>query len=171
MIDNGIDLSIRTREFEPDSNITIRRLAQTRRVLVASPRYLDQAGVPRTVEDLPAHRMLIYMHANTPNQLNFTRGDDTRSILVKGALEANDGQIIRAAALDGLGILVQPKYVIYDDIVAGRLIPVLDDWHLPQLWINIAFQNRQYMAARSRLFIEFLAEHFRKMDYARKWTT
>ncbi len=171
IMDSGIDLAIRTREFEPDSNLTVRRLAQMRRVLAASPRYLDRKGTPRTIEDLADHSMLIYSYANHPNELTFTRNEDQRTVHVRSTLESNDGQVLLAAALKGMGILVQPKYIVYDDIVAGRLVPVLDDWDLPRLTVNIAFQNRTHLPARVRLFIEFLVEHFREMDYERKWTT
>ncbi len=89
---------------------------------------------------------------------------------MQGLLESNDGQVLRAAALDGLGILVQPTYIIYDDIVAGRLVPVLDDWDLPRLTINLAYPSRKHLSAKVRSFIDFMAAHFAKMDYERKWT-
>jgi DNA-binding transcriptional LysR family regulator len=66
IIDNNIDVAIRTREVEPDSNITIRRLGETRRILAASPRYLAQYGRPKTLEDLQKHKLLIYTYANNP---------------------------------------------------------------------------------------------------------
>ena len=171
IMDSGIDLAIRTREFEPDSGLTVRRLAQTRRILAASPRYLGRMGTPREVEELLRHQMLIYSYANRPHEMTFTRNGEEKSVTVRSKLESNDGQVIRAAALEGLGILVQPKYIVYDDIVAGRLIPVLDDWDLPRLTINIAFQSRRYLAAKVRLFIDFLVAHFERMDYERKWTS
>ncbi|KJK25148.1 LysR family transcriptional regulator [Cupriavidus sp. 2MCAB6] len=171
IMDSGIDLAIRTREFEPDSGLTVRRLAETRRILAASPRYLGRMGTPREVEDLLRHQMLIYSYANRPHEMTFTRNGEEKSVTVRSKLESNDGQVIRAAALEGLGILVQPKYIVYDDIVAGRLIPVLDDWDLPRLTINIAFQSRRYLAAKVRLFIDFLVAHFERMDYERKWTS
>ena len=170
IIDNNIDVAIRTRELEPDSNITIRRLAETRRILTASPRYLSQHGVPRTLEDLQQHKMLIYTHANNPNELRFVRKGETRTLSVTGLLDANDGQILRVAALDGLGILVQPSYIVFDDIVAGRLVPILDEWDLPRLTINLAYPSRKHLSAKVRTFIDFMAEHFVKMDYERKWT-
>jgi DNA-binding transcriptional LysR family regulator len=89
---------------------------------------------------------------------------------VRGLLETNDGQIVRAAALDGMGILMQPSYIIYDDIVAGRLVPVLEDWDLPHLTINLAYPSRKHLSAKVRAFIDFMAGHFEKMDYERKWT-
>lgn len=170
IMDSGIDLAIRTREFEADSNIAVRRLAETRRVLAASPKYLQRRGAPQSVEQLVNHDMLIYSHANHPNTMEFFKGDEKVTVKVQPSLETNDGQIVRAAALAGAGILVQPKYIIYDDLVAGRLLPVLDDWNLPRLTINLAFQDRRYMPAKTRLFIDFLLEHFKRSEYERYWT-
>lgn len=171
LIDNNIDVAIRAREFEHDSSITIRRLAGTRRILAASPGYLDAHGAPTNVEELVHRPLLLYTYSNSPNELTFRRGDETRCIHVQGLLESNDGQVLRAAALDGMGILVQPKYILYEDLVAGRLVSVLDEWDLPQLTVNIAFQSRRHMSAKVRTFIDFLAEHFERMDYHRKWTS
>ncbi|MDP3083335.1 MAG: LysR family transcriptional regulator [Rubrivivax sp.] len=171
LIENGIDVAIRTREVEADSNITVRRLAETRRILAASPQYLQRQGTPQSLEELQAHKLLVYTYANHPDQLRFTRQGQTQVLRVKGLLEANDGQVLRAAALGHLGILVQPRYIVHDDIVAGRLVPVLADWDLPRLTINLAYQSRQHLPAKVRCFIDFIVEHFRKMDYERKWTS
>ncbi len=171
IIDNNIDVAIRTREFEPDSNVTIRRLSQTRRILAASPAYLAARGTPRELDDLQHHSLLIYLHANNPYEMRFTRDGQQRSVTVRGLLESNDGQVLRAAALSGMGILVQPTYILYDDIVAGRLVPVLDDWDLPRLTINLAYPSRKHLSAKVRSFIDFMAEHFEREDYARKWTS
>ncbi|MFD0668768.1 LysR family transcriptional regulator [Ramlibacter sp. MAHUQ-53] len=170
IIDNNIDVAIRTREFEPDSNVTIRRLSQTRRILAASPGYLQGRGTPRALEDLQRHSMLIYSHANNPHELRFTRDGQQQSVTVRSLLESNDGQVLRAAALSGMGILVQPTYILYEDIMAGRLVPVLDDWDLPRLTVNLAYPSRKHLSAKVRSFIDFMAEHFEREDYARKWT-
>jgi DNA-binding transcriptional LysR family regulator len=170
LIDNNIDVAIRTREFEPDSNITIRRLAETRRLLAASPGYLDRAGTPRDLGELARHALLVYSYANNPHELRFTRDGQATTIAMKGLLESNDGQVLRAAALDGLGILIQPTYILYDDIVAGRLVPVLDAWDLPRLTVNLAYPSRKHLSAKVRTFIDFIAEHFQRMEYERKWT-
>jgi len=170
LIDNNIDVAIRTREFEPDSNITIRRLAETRRILTASPGYLARAGTPRALEDLADHQLLIYTYANHPHELRFSRDGQSTTIPVRGLLESNDGQVLRAAAHGGLGILIQPAYIVFDDIVAGRLVPVLDEWDLPRLTINLAYPSRKHVSAKVRTFIDFVAEHFQRADHERKWT-
>lgn len=171
IIDNNIDVAIRTRETEPDSGITIRRLAETRRILAASPGYLAKHGTPRDLDELSLHRLLIYTNANNPNELRFTRDTSTRVLHVRGLLESNDGQVLRAAALTGMGILVQPTYILWDDLQAGRLVPLLNNWELPRLTMNIAYPSRKYLSAKVRTFIDFVADHFARMDYERKWTS
>jgi DNA-binding transcriptional LysR family regulator len=169
-IEAGIDVAIRTREHEGDSGITIRRLAQTRRVLAASPAYLASFGRPTTPDDLRAHRMLVYNLSLDPYVLHFQRGDEACSIPISSALDANDGQIICAAGRAGLGIVIQPLYIIHDDIVAARLVPLLDDWHLPRLTINLAYQSRRHQPAKIRAFTDFLLEMVAQRELEDKWT-
>lgn len=170
IIENGIDVAIRTKVLEPDSNITIRRLASTRRILAASPGYIEANGRPRFPAELVKHRLLNYQLADNARELSFTRGGESVVVKVKPLVESNDGQILRVAALDNMGILVQPKYIVYDDLKAGRLIPVLDDWDLPRLTMNIAFQTRAHLPVKVRLFIDALLERFQQNDYERHWT-
>ena len=171
IIDNGIDVAIRTREYEHDSTITIRKLASTRRILTASPAYVARKGLPGTPAGLTQHNTLIYVHANNPNELKFSRGDERQPVNIQGVLESNDGQVLRAAALNGLGILIQPSYIVYDDIVAGRLVPVLNDWDLPRLQISIAYPNPKYLSAKVRSFIDFLVDEFSHYGYEKRWTS
>lgn len=168
-IEAGIDVAIRTREHEADSGITVRRLAETRRVLAASPGYLAKHGAPATPDALCDHQLLVYNLANDPYVLHFRRGAKKQSVAIKSVLDANEGQVIRAAALAGLGILIQPLYIIHGDIVAGKLVPVLADWQLPTLAVNIAYQSRRHQPAKIRVFTEFLIERFERLGLARKW--
>jgi len=171
LLDSGIDVAIRTREFEADSNITVRRLAETRRILAASPQYLQRHGTPATPQELARHKLLIYTNAHNPDQLRFARDGHVLVLPVKGLLEANDGQVLRAAALRHLGILVQPMYIVHEDVVAGRLVPVLREWELPRLTVSIAYPTRRHLPAKVRCFVDFLVEEFAKNDYERRWTS
>jgi DNA-binding transcriptional LysR family regulator len=170
IIENSIDLAVRTREYENDSTITIRRLAETRRILTATPRYLRLNGIPETPEQLAGHKILNYTLSKNYRELKFTRGSETSTVAVDGLMESNDGQVLRTAALADVGILVQPKYIVYDDIVAGRLVPVLDDWDLPRLAINLAYPSRKHLSAKVRTFIDLLIGTFREKEYERLWT-
>jgi DNA-binding transcriptional LysR family regulator len=169
IVENGLDLAIRTRRVEADSSITIRRLAETRRLLAASPEYLARRGTPQHPSELIDHDLLLYTLADNWNQFTFTRGDEQMKVEVDGIVNANDGQLICAAARDGLGILAQPTYIIHEDLEAGRLVRVLDDWALPRLTMNIAFPTKVMLPARTRLFIDFLIDRFRIGDYEKIW--
>lgn len=169
-IEGGIDVAVRTREHEVDSGITVRRLAETRRVLAASPDYFAGHPAPASPEEVAGHRLLVYSLARDPFVLHFRRGKEARSIPIKSALHANEGQIICAAGRAGHGILIQPLYIVHDDIVAGRLVPVLTDWDLPRLTINLAYPSRRHQPAKIRVFADFLAERFRRLELERKWT-
>jgi DNA-binding transcriptional LysR family regulator len=170
-IEAGIDIAIRTREYEGDSGITIRRLAETRRVLAASPGYLARRGRPKTPDDLAQHRMLVYTLAVDPYLLHLKRGDETRDIAIVPAMESNEGQVICAAGYAGMGIVIQPLYIVYDDIVAGRLIPVLSDWELPKLTINLAYQSRRHQPAKIRVFTQALIDRVTRLGLDSRWNS
>jgi DNA-binding transcriptional LysR family regulator len=168
-IEAGIDCAIRTREHEGDSGITVRRLAHTRRVLAASPAYLARHGAPQAPEDVANQNVLVYSYAANPYVLEFKRGRERRRIAISAVLESNEGQVICAAGRAGLGIVVQPLYIVHDDIVAGRLVPLLDDWELPPLTINLAYQSRRHQPAKLRVFADALTEHVRSLDLENRW--
>ncbi|AZG11391.1 LysR family transcriptional regulator [Pigmentiphaga sp. H8] len=166
--DDDIDVAIRTREYEPDSTLVIRRLATTRRILAASPAYIDRHGLPAVPQALAGHKYLGYSYHN-PNELTFQRGKEVVTIPMAPLLDANDGQIVRSAALEGLGILSQPMYVVHDDLMAGRLVPVLLDWELPRLSISLAYRRRKLVPAKTRVFLDFITEDFHQNEYEKRW--
>ena len=170
VLGSDVDVAIRTRRMEPESSIMIRRLAETRRLLAAAPAYLEQHGTPGDPMELERHKLLIYNLTERPNELRLRRGKEQRTVAVKGLLSANDSQIIRQAAVRGLGICALPAYVLDADLEAGRLVRILDDWDLPRLIINIAYADRSHLPTKVRLFIDFLANEFREKGYDARWT-
>lgn len=171
IIENGLDLAIRLRRVEADSSITIRRLARCRRLLAASPDYLEHRGTPKHPDELKEHDLILYTLADNWNEFHFRKDDDEVKVEVDGIINANDGQLICDAARKGLGILAQPTYIIQKDLEEGRLVRVLDDWHLPMLTMNAAYPTKAFLPARTRLFLDFLVEEFRIHDYEAIWTS
>jgi DNA-binding transcriptional LysR family regulator len=163
-IEAGIDVAIRTRQFEPDSGITVRRLADTRLVIAAAPAYLAERGAPTSVEDLARHRLLLYTLATTTSELHLRRGAEQRRLPVEGAFESNDGQVIRTAAINGAGVLIQPQYIVDNDIREGRLVALFEDWDLPMLTINLAYQSKLLQPAKIRAFTQFMIESLAACD-------
>jgi DNA-binding transcriptional LysR family regulator len=170
IIENGVDMAIRTRRVEADSSITIRRLAETRRLLAASPDYIEKHGTPQSPDELKSHDLLLYTLADNWSELTFKRGGETATVPVSGMINSNDGQIIVKAGLDGLGIMAQPTYIIQEHLDSGRLVRVLDEWDLPRLTMSIAFPTRAHLPARTRLFIDYMVRTFKEKDYEALWT-
>ena len=168
-IEAGIDVAIRTREQEPDTNIVVRRLGRVRRLLAAAPEYLARRGTPRSPAELSEHDMLVYNLAHEPYSLRLKRGSTAKTIRIRAALDSNDGQIIRQAGLAGAGILIQPLYIIHSDVEAGRLVPVLTDWALPLLTMNVAYQNRERVPGKIRVFTEFLMHQVKENSPRNIW--
>lgn len=169
IIENGLDLAIRTRLLEMDSSVTIRKLAETPRLLAASPEYVEKHGMPSDPEELHKHAMLLYTLSDDWEHLTFERNGVVKRLTVTPQMTCNDGQVILQAALAGMGILVQPAYIIKRDLDAGKLVLVLEDWKLKPLTMNVAFPTRTHLPARTRLFIDALVRYFRENDLERTW--
>lgn len=164
-IEAGIDVAIRTTQYEPDSSIAVRRLASTLRVMAASPDYLQRHGTPADPADLQRHTMLVYALATEPYELRLHKGETHVVVSIGRKFQCDDNQVIRAAGVHGAGIVIQPLFVIRDQIVEGSLVPVLADWQLPILNVHIAFQSRRYPPAKIRVFADELQEWFGQMQW------
>ena len=169
VIDPGVDLAVRTRPFEPDSSITVRKLAQARYVPVATPKYLAEHGMPCRPKELEHHATLVYGFSREVQPLTFARDGVEETVQLRPALLSTEGRVLCAAGLADGGVLIQPMYTIYDDVKAGRLIPVLPDWTLPSVNINLAYHTRKHQPAKIRVFMDFLIAKFKQLDYERKW--
>ena len=169
-IDPGVDIAVRTRAFEPDSSITVRKLAQARLIPVASPAYLKEHVAPSTPKELEGYPTLLYGFSHGDQPFTFRRGDDTETVHLRPALLSTEGRVLCAAALASGGILIQPTYTIYDDLAAGRLVPVLAEWELPPVTINLAYHTRKHQAAKTRVFVDFLLAYFEEQQFERKWS-
>jgi len=169
VIDPGVDVAIRTRPFEPDSSITVRKLARARYLPVASPKYLSEHGTPSTPKDLQRHATLQYGFLRGPQSYTFSRGDRKETVRLNPAILSTEGRVLCEAALANGGILIQPMYTIYEDVRAARLVPVLNGWKLDPVAINVAFHTRKHQPARIRVFVDFILKHFAARRYEQKW--
>jgi molybdate transport repressor ModE-like protein len=161
LVSEGYDLAIRIGQLH-ESNMIARRLTNNQRVLCASPAYLKRHGTPSTPEQLRKHECLLMVGAKGPRDQWVLRAPDgtETTIRVRGRLESNMGEVIRDAALAGLGISLHSIWHVCEDLRAGRLQVVLPEYQLPESAIYAVMPPRRLMLPRVRVFIEFLAEHF-----------
>jgi DNA-binding transcriptional LysR family regulator len=158
-LEEGVDVTVRIGVLT-DSSLIARKLAPARRVLVASPGYLQSHGVPAAPSDLADHRALNFGHASGPQRWQLQDGDEVVSVPIDAALCSNNGDVLRAAALHGNGITLLPTFMVGPDIAAGRLSIVLPDHPPVGLGIYALYAPNRYLAAKTRVFVDFLAARF-----------
>ena len=164
LVGDGFDLAIRIGTLR-DSSLVARRLAPNRRVLCASPGYLKQRGSPATPEDLAMHECLLLAGSRHGHDVWTLRGPGGKelAVRVRGRLESNLGEVIRDAALAGLGIALHSTWHVCEDLKAGRLEVVLPRYRPPDSGIYALMPHRRLVLPRARAFADFLAERFARV--------
>lgn len=164
LANEGIDCAIRVGELSDSSLVSI-RLAENRRVVVASPAYLEKHGTPRTLADLARHNCL---SLGQQRGWLFRVDSETVSIKVSGQLECNDGAVLHEWALAGRGLAWRSMWEVGEDLQQGRLVPLLDEFAAPPTGIYAVFPQRKYLPLRVRLLIDHLKHSYGNPDY---WKT
>jgi DNA-binding transcriptional LysR family regulator len=168
IVEEGYDLAIRITQ-SPAPMLVARRLAPARMVLCAAPSYLKHYGTPRTPKDLEHHACLNYSYLSTGSTWQFTGKRGPVSVRIKGPLVANNGDVLHAALLQGMGITLQPSFIAGEDLKAGRLIPLLPGYQPPLLDIYAVYASRRHLSAKVRTFIDFLVGRFGDPPYWDEW--
>jgi DNA-binding transcriptional LysR family regulator len=165
LLAEGFDAAVRIADLG-DSSLIARRLAPIRHLVCASPAYLTRHGVPQTPESLAEHPCLVYANAPTPGLWSWTDATgQRRSVRVKAVLQANNGDCLREAAEAGLGIAMEPSFILYRAIEAGRLRPVLTEYDWPRLAAHVVYPRTRHLSRRVRALVDFLAERFAGVPY------
>ena len=157
MVEEGYDLAIRI-TAKPAPNLIARKLADTQVVLCASPGYLQRMGAPRVPADLAGHQCLHYSYWSGGHAWRLQGADGEHVVAVDGGLRANNGDVLREAALAGMGIVLQPDFLVGDDIAAGRLQRVLPGYAIAPIGIHAVYSSRSHLAPKVRSFIDHLVD-------------
>jgi DNA-binding transcriptional LysR family regulator len=158
-IEEGVDVTIRIASLE-DSSLIARKLAAARIVIAASPAYLERYGTPTAPNELLQHRCLVYGHTSTLAKWAVQSGGEIVSTPVNSLLCSNNGDVLRAAALAGHGLVNLPTFLIGPDLATGRLRLVMAEHAPPPLGIYALYAPNRYLAVKTRVFIDFLAQRF-----------
>jgi DNA-binding transcriptional LysR family regulator len=166
MIGGRFDMALRIAALA-DSSLRARRLCEVRRLLVGAPAYLDAHGRPEHPDDLAAHACFEYAYLPTSNRWRFShRSGEIVSVTPTGPLRANNADVFRAALLAGIGLAVQPEFLVWDDVAAGRLEPLMTQWSLPHIALNIVLPPGRLRAAPVSAVVDFLSERFAAAPWA-----
>lgn len=159
VVSEGFDLVIRIAELQ-DSSLIARKIAPCKRVFCASPEYLNHNGVPNVPQDLAIHPCLIYSNELKPDTWILHGPDGTEAIKVNGPVCADNGDILKGAAIAGLGIALLPTFIVGPELREGRLQQVLHEYCPPEISIYAVYPSRRNLSAKVRTFVNFLADFF-----------
>jgi DNA-binding transcriptional LysR family regulator len=159
IIEEGFDLAIRI-GGPGAQNLVARKLGETRFVLCASPDYLARHGAPESPEDLARHNCLTYEYALQDAWTFRDPAGRERVVRVAGSLNSNNGDLNAAAAIQGVGIALEPDFIVGRELKNGTLVPVLEAFEAPALPIYAVYPSRRFLPAKVRAFVDFLVERF-----------
>lgn len=156
LVDEGIDVAVRVGELA-DSGMIATKLAEVRRVVVASPAYLDTRGTPTTPGDLAAHDLIAFENLDTMNEWRFADGESAR-VVPRLAVNSADAAIM--ASEMGLGITRTLNYQVRDAVRAGRLRPVLEKFAPAASPVSAIYPSRRIGSANVAAFVKAARTHF-----------
>jgi DNA-binding transcriptional LysR family regulator len=170
LVDEGFDLAVRLATHHRPTYVA-RQLAPIRMVVCAAPAYLARHGTPDTPLALAAHNCLTHPSGGYPDHWVFQGPEGPTSVHVCGAYRADNGDLLRAAALAGEGIILEPTFIVGEDLARGDLVPLLSEWPVPQATAMAVYPTRRFLSAKVRTFVEFLQEAFTGQPAWDRWMT
>lgn len=160
----GLDLALRYGALA-DSSLAARRLCANPRVLVASPEYVREHGMPQSPADLERHPCLTYfLKGRRHAQWRFSRAGRVVQVKVDGPLATSNGTMVRQWALAGEGIAYKSRIDVLPDLRAGRLVPLLADWTPEEVPLHAVLLSHKRVPQRVRALLDFLAARFAALE-------
>jgi DNA-binding transcriptional LysR family regulator len=164
-IEEGFDLTIRIAQLNPDDTLVTHVLIPVQRILCAAPTYLQQRGIPQTPQDLHHHDCLHYGYLATGNQWRLTGPDNQQqSVTIPCRYCSNNGEVLRDAAIQGLGIVLLPQFMVELALQTGQLQMVLADYCPPPITAYVAYPPNRHLSTKIQRFTQFLQDWFQPSD-------
>jgi DNA-binding transcriptional LysR family regulator len=164
-VQEGFEITLRIAELASSSLIS-RRLLGVRRVFCAAPDYIKRRGAPAQPKDLKDHDCLSYGFLGTGNQWKLIGPDGEHWISVPWRLCANNAEVLKQAAVNGLGIALLPTFIAGSALKSGALTPVLGEYQAPQIALYAIYPPTRHLSSKVRLFIDFLVDRFKERDWS-----
>ncbi|ACB53101.1 transcriptional regulatory protein, LysR family [Crocosphaera subtropica ATCC 51142] len=155
-ISEGYDLVIRIGSPPNSPNLLVHKITTLSRVICASPHYLTTKGMPNNLSDLKQHSCLHYGYLINGSQWQFIHQGKEERITVEGFFCSNNGEVLRDAALQGLGIVMLPNFIVDHYLERGDLQIIFPDYQIPELDLSIIYPINRHLSTKIKLFTEFL---------------
>jgi DNA-binding transcriptional LysR family regulator len=167
LIGEGVDVAIRIASLT-DSNLIGVKLADNKRVVVASPAYIKRHGAPLTLDELSNHNCLAFSGDGSQRGWTFRQNGKNIIIKVDGNMVCNDGEVLHDWAIAGKGLAWRSMWEVGSEIETGKLVTVLDEFNAPGNDIYAIFAQRRHLPLRIRAFVDFLRHAYSNPNYWQK---
>jgi len=162
LLEDGLDAAFFV-GHPPDSNLKLRKVMDTPRILCAAPAYLEKYGAPQTPDDLKRHNCLLLRYPRSPEWFwTLTTSEGTKRMDVSGSYDSDDGDVLTEWARAGRGIINKPRFDVADDLKSGALIEVLPETPPEPAMFGCLYPHRRLQDNKVRLMIDFLLERCRE---------
>ncbi|HJV85412.1 MAG TPA: LysR family transcriptional regulator [Noviherbaspirillum sp.] len=169
VLDDSLDVAIRV-GLPPDTSIIARKLIEQRRIVCASPSYLDQFGTPQTPEDLVRHNCIRLVRGADPlDNWQFSLEGQKRGVRVSGTFTTTSSEVVSQWAAAGKGIGLLALWDIQEHLETGTLKECLTEYWCDVIELYAIFVHRQHLPLRIRMFVDFIAKEFRSFGAQSGW--
>jgi DNA-binding transcriptional LysR family regulator len=163
LIEQGLDVSVRGGGALQNSSLKSRKLLDMKRVLCASPKYIEQAGQLLSLDELNQHNCLIYSLSSSPRHWVFRKQKEKKAIdLAPGSYVVNNGLALKQAVIAGLGITLTPEIFVDRELKSGELVRLLPEWQAESHALYAIYPFHKEQSQKVRTFIDFLIDYFAK---------
>lgn len=157
LYEEGLDMVLRIGALA-DSNLVARKLSPCRSVLCASPEYLARHGIPSELADLKQHNCLYYSYFRAGTEWTLDGPQGIERFKPEGNIQVNNSEVLKQLMLEHIGIGQMPLFLVEPELACGTLVPILEDYTLPEHSIYAVYPERTFMPAKLRVFIAYLEE-------------
>src|SRR5216683_1883006 len=155
LVSEGIDVALRMGAM-PDSNMTARRIAEGRRIVVATPAYLQRHGTPTSPGELISHQAVIYTGGGWGESWTFRKATAEVSVALQGRLKVTAAEGQREAVNCEMGLAVSSEWNFSPELRSGKVVAILEDWALPMTNLSAVYPAGRLASTRARAFVSFV---------------
>ena len=163
-ISEGYDLVIRVGSPPQSPNLIVNKIKVIPRIICAAPSYLQAKGIPQDPHDLKHHSCLHYGYLSTICQWLLIKDGEEEKVNVNGIFCSNNGEVLRDAAVKGLGIVMLPTFIVERELERGELQIILPNYQSPELTLCVIYPVNRHLSTKVQLFTQFLQECFTKLQ-------
>ncbi|NVZ63104.1 LysR family transcriptional regulator [Pseudomonas gingeri] len=157
LVEEGVDVALRMGNLS-DSGLTARKVARCRRLVLGTPAYFERRGIPESPADLTDHEAVIYSLGGGGASWLFKKGQAEQPVTLSGRVRVSAAEGVRTTVLSSYGLTLSSEWMFAPELASGEVVPVLEDWELPEMDLWAIFPTGRMASAKARAFIAYVEQ-------------